>query len=289
MAVTRQELDLAVHELGLAGTTVMVHASLRSFGEPLEEGCDGILDALLANAFTVLTPTFTESHFGVMPPPHLRPARNGFDYTELSDRSGSFDHEEPMTRVFTVHCGVIDTNMGALPSRLLGRPGTCRGHHPLNSFAALGPHAEKLISAQSPIDVYAPLRALIQLGGFVLLLGVGLNRMTVLHLAEQRAGRRLLVRWARGADGRVIAVETGACSEGFPRGLSRILAPHGRKTTVRRSTWTTYSACEVVEVATRMIAADPWLTWCKEPDCIRCPDSISGGPIGTVALGRGCS
>lgn len=279
MAVTRRELNLAVNDLSLAGTPIMVHASLRSFAEPVEGGVDGVLDVLLANACTVLTPTFTESHFGVPPPSHMRPARNGVNYTELSNQSVG-----PTMRIFTVHCGLIDASMGILPTRLLDRPGVLRGHHPLDSFAALGPHAEELVATQSPTDVYAPLRALTELGGSVLLLGVGLNRMTLLHLAEQRAGRRLSVRWARGTNGRVIAVETGSCSEGFPR-LQTYLDMYARKTTVSRSTWAVYPAREVVEVAARVIAADPKLTRCADSDCIRCPDSIGGGPIGTIALG----
>ena len=47
MAVTRRELNLAVNDLSLAGTPIMVHASLRSFAEPVEGGVDGVLDVLL--------------------------------------------------------------------------------------------------------------------------------------------------------------------------------------------------------------------------------------------------
>lgn len=43
--------------------------------------------------------------------------------------------------------------------------------------------------------------------GTILLVGVGLNRMTALHLAEQRSGRRLVRRWARDEEGEIRMVE----------------------------------------------------------------------------------
>ena len=46
-----------------------------------------------------------------------------------------------------------------------------RGTHPLNSFAALGPLADKLISAQSSSDVYGPIRELAAYEGLILLIG----------------------------------------------------------------------------------------------------------------------
>jgi aminoglycoside N3'-acetyltransferase len=45
--VAESELRRAVHELGLDGDVVMVHTSLRSFGERVTGGADGVLDALL--------------------------------------------------------------------------------------------------------------------------------------------------------------------------------------------------------------------------------------------------
>src|SRR6185295_13865210 len=115
----------------------------------------------------------------------------------------------------------IDHDMGAIPETLVAWPGHVRGNHPLDSFTAVGPHAAELVAEQAPSDAYAPLRTLIQLQGFVLLMGVGLERLTLLHLAEKEAGRILFRRWANDQYGQPMAVEVGGCSEGFGR-----LEPH---------------------------------------------------------------
>ena len=75
-----------------------------------------------------------------------------------------------------------------------------------------------VIGGQSPQDVYAPLRAAAANGGCVALLGVGLTAMTLIHLAEQVAGRELFVRWALLADGRRIPARVGSCSRGSRAG-----------------------------------------------------------------------
>jgi aminoglycoside 3-N-acetyltransferase len=209
----------------------------------------------------------------------MRPARNGVDYADFAGKIR--DGPE-----YTIGCGLIDPSMGTVPATLIARPGACRGQHPLDSFAALGPQAAELVAGQSTTDVYAPLRALAERGGTVLLMGVGLNRMTALHLAEQQSGRRLFVRWTRGKQGEVKMVETGSCSEGFPR-LEPCLRPYALTAGVGRSQWTAYPAKETIAAASAAMSADPGITHCSDNDCIRCRDSIAGGPIGSVVLGNG--
>ncbi|RAY14254.1 aminoglycoside N(3)-acetyltransferase [Actinomadura craniellae] len=277
MTITAERLAKAVDELDLAGRPVMVHASLRSFGEPVEGGPDAVLDALLSRGCTVLVPAFTETHFGAFPPTTMRPARNGIDYAALPD-------EGPWAPVYSPDCGLINPHLGAVPAALIARDGARRGDHPLNSFAALGPLAAELTAAQRPDDVYGPIREAVRRDGEVLLIGVGLNRMTAIHLAEHQAGRRLLVRWAYRPDGRVFMVETGSCSEGFPR-LEPWLRPHERTAAVGASRWHAYPAREAVAAATDAIAADWSATRCPDPGCVQCPDVTAGGPLGTAPLG----
>ncbi|MDT0309352.1 AAC(3) family N-acetyltransferase [Streptomyces sp. DSM 44917] len=277
-AVTGRELAEAVDRLGLTGRPVMLHGSLRSFGRPLAGGPDGLLDALLWRGCTVLVPAFSEPYFDVPPPPGMRPERNGVDYAAFGRRPPL-----PDGPVYSPTCGLICARMGALPAALIARGGARRGLHPLNSFAALGPLAAELAGAQTPADLYAPVRLLAEHGGSVLLAGVGLDRMTALHLAEQRAGRRLFVRWARTGDGRVAMVEVGSCSEGFPR-LGPRLAHLAASTTVAASRWTAYPAREMLDAAAALIAADPTLTRCGHPRCRACPDAVAGGPLGPAPL-----
>lgn len=279
MTIGLERLIQAVDELTPRDRPVMVHASLRSFGDWIEGGAETLLDALLSGRRTVLVPSFSESHFDAVPTAAMRPARNGVDYADFAGKI----HEGPE---YTIRCGLIDPSMGTVPATLIACPGACRGQHPLDSFAALGPQAAELVAGQSTTDVYAPLRALAERGGTVLLMGVGLNRMTALHLAEQESGRRLFVRWTRGKQGEVKMVETGSCSEGFPR-LEPCLRPYALTAGVGRSQWTAYPAKETIAAASAAMSADPGITHCSDKDCIRCRDSIAGGPIGSVVLGDG--
>ncbi|MER5771745.1 AAC(3) family N-acetyltransferase [Streptomyces sp. NPDC001985] len=275
MAISAEQLGRAVDELGLGGLPVLVHAALRSFGEPLDGGADAVADALVGRGCTVLVPAFTEPHFGVAPPaePSMRPARNGLDYARPWPR-------EPLAApdVYSPGCGLVNPRLGAFPAALLARPGVRRGGHPLNSFAALGPDAPALVRDQSAEDVYAPLRALAEGNGWSLLIGVGLNRMTVLHLAEQQSGRRLFRRWARAEDGRTVQVEVGSCSEGFPR-LEPLLAPRARTTTVGAARWAAHPVRETLASVVPALAADQERTRCSAR-CPACRDSIAGGPLG---------
>ncbi|MFD5897775.1 MULTISPECIES: AAC(3) family N-acetyltransferase [unclassified Streptomyces] len=280
MSISAQQLLAAMDDLGLTERPVMVHSSLRSFGEPVEGGADALLDLFLSRGCTVLVPTFSESQFGAVPPATMRPNRNAIDYADLPADA------PPVQQVpeYTVDSTVLNVGNGVLPARLLARPDAERGLHPLNSFAALGPWARELAAAQSPADVYGPIRLLAERNGVVLLMGVGLNRMTALHHAEQLSGRRLLVRWARDADGRVLMVETGSCSEGFPR-LEPSLRHLTRTTQVGRSRWAVHSAKDALTAASEAMSADQMVTRCGNRACLRCQDSIAGGPTGPAPLG----
>jgi aminoglycoside 3-N-acetyltransferase len=168
--------------------------------------------------------------------------------------------------------------MGVIPATALSCTNHIRGNHPLNSFTAVGPQAAELISGQSPLDAYAPLAALARMKGFVLLMGVGLERMTLLHLAEKEAGRALFRRWANDAYGQTMAVEVGGCSEGFGK-LEPSLRPLMRRINVGQSTWTLLPAAQALEYAAAAIRADPQITHCGVEICERCNDAVDGGPI----------
>lgn len=194
MNVTIGEIRDAVWAVNAAGRPVCVHASLRSFGH-VSGGAPAVVEGLLMAGCTVLVPTFSYG-FAVAPLAHQRPARNGCDYARL--RASGFGSEH----VFTTASRDIDRDeMGAIPASVLDGPTRVRGNHPLDSFSAIGPRARELVAGQAPLDVYAPLRSLAAADGLVILMGVGLNRMTLLHLAEQMAGRTLFRRWANGPDG----------------------------------------------------------------------------------------
>lgn len=270
MVVTQQDIRRAVRALGLAGRPVCLHSSLRSFGH-VAGGAPSVVRSFLEEGCTLLVPTFS-SAFEVAPPPHLRFQRNGWDYGVSPAPSAGSD------RIYTPEAQDIDRDMGAVPAAVLGWPGRARGEHPLDSFTAVGPRAAEFVGGQSPSDVYAPLTALAREGGAVLLAGVGLERMTLLHLAEKEAGRTLFRRWANGADGEPVAVEVGGCSEGFGR-LEPYLRSAMRIIVVGESTWKSFTADEALARAAAAVRADPQVTHCGVPTCARCNDAVTGGPV----------
>jgi aminoglycoside 3-N-acetyltransferase len=276
MMILADDLTAAVDELASADCPLMVHVSMRSLGTPIAGGADTLLDALLTRGRTVLVPTFTEPQFGLPAPAALRPARNGVDY-------GKFPAEPPWPEgsAYTPDCGLINTGLGVFPATLIKRGGAARGDHPLNSFAAFGPQAEELIAAQSPADVYGPIRELAAREGRILLIGVGLNRMTAIHLAEQQSGRRLFLRWAKAADGQVSMFEVGSCSEGFPR-LESVLRQHARSAVVGDSWWRAFPSRQVIDAASTAMREDQGITHCGDSYCLLCRDSIAGGPLDTT-------
>lgn len=252
----------------LQGRPVCIHASLRSFGR-VEGGPDAVVDAFLDEGCTVLVPSHSWS-FLAEPPPGMRLPRNGWDYERARRLPGG-------RRVYRPDCDDVDPEMGAVARAVLARLARRRGDHPLASFAAVGPRAETMVGCQSGRDSLAPLQALADAGGAVALIGVGLERMTLLHLAERHAGRRLFRRWADDVHGTPSEVEVGGCSEGFPA-LAPVLEPLARRTRVGQSQWTVFPAAAAVAAAAEAIRGDPRITHCGRSACRRCDDAVAGGP-----------
>jgi aminoglycoside 3-N-acetyltransferase len=151
--------------------------------------------------------------------------------------------------------------MGAIPIAVLRRPERVRGNHPIDSFSAVGPLAKEIIATQTPLDVYGPLRAIGELGGSVLLMGVGLDRMTLLHTAEQESGRELFHRCALDADGQPVECLIGGCSEGFSRFEAHI-GHLARETTVGASRWRAFPVDATLAAAAEAIRTKPDITHC---------------------------
>lgn len=268
--VSQSDIQAAIRQLDLAGQPVCVHSSLRSFGHVIG-GAAAVVRAFLEEGCTLVVPTYSY-RFAVSPPPDLQVQRNGWDYDRYTGSNSGRD------QVYTPATQAIDEEMGAIPAAVLNAPQRRRGDHPLNSFSAVGPRAEALIAGQSALNVYAPLQALVAAAGSVLLMGVGLDKMTLLHLAEQEAGRVPFRRWANDQQGQPQMVEAGSCSDGFEH-FTHALHPWRRETKVGDSQWQLFPAQKALEAAAAAIRANPRITHCSRPDCERCRDALLGGPI----------
>jgi aminoglycoside 3-N-acetyltransferase len=266
------DLRAGIRGLGLSGRPVCVHASLRSFGIGVRVEAGELVRAFLDEGCTLMVPTFSDG-FAVWPPEDQRPPRNGTDY-------GRPRTPQPGEgRIYTPDAAEVTVaEMGVLSATVASWPGRRRGEHPLNSFAAIGPLADALIASQRPLDVFAPFRALGERGGQALLIGVGLTNMTLLHHAEELAGRQLFRRWANGRDGRPMQAQTGGCSGGFDA-FEPHVGQHARETSVGASPWRVFPAAATLAAAAAAIRAQPRITVCANPRCERCRDAVLGGPI----------
>jgi aminoglycoside 3-N-acetyltransferase len=266
------DLRAGIRQLGLSGLPLCVHSSLRSFGIGLRVEATEIVRAVLDEGCTLMVPSFSDD-FAVWPPVEQQPPRNGWNY----DRPRTPYPGE--RRIYTPDVTEVTVaEMGVLSATVAAWPGRRRGEHPLISFSAIGPLADALIAPQRPLDVFAPFRELAARDGQVLLIGVGLTDMTLLHHAEEVAGRQLFRRWANGADGRPMQVQSGGCSNGFTS-FEPLLAPLAREMRVGASPWRAFPAAETIAGAAAAIRAQPSITACANPRCERCRDAVRGGPL----------
>jgi aminoglycoside 3-N-acetyltransferase len=269
-AVRAEDITAAAEQAGLAGRPVIVHSSLRSFGA-VDGGPAAVVRGLLDAGATLVVPTSTFRFCRAPAPSGWRPLPyNSEDDGSIPPAGTVSSHG------YSVDAQFVDPAMGAVPAAVLRDMQRRRGDHPLNSFTAIGPDADALVAGQTPFDVYAPLRELVRRGGAVAAMGVGLDAVTLLHLAELEAGLRLLRRWGRYADGRVVEARHGGCSRGFER-LATAVAPAERRSVIGSSTWRVYDADHLLELAAAQFRTDPSAGRCGDPGCARCRDQVEFG------------
>ncbi|MFA5193133.1 MAG: AAC(3) family N-acetyltransferase [Verrucomicrobiia bacterium] len=156
--VTRADIVSCLRAMGVgSGGLVQVHSSLSSFGF-VEGGAETVVDALLELVGpdgTVMMPTFN----------------HGAEYVFDVRTSPSYN--------------------GTITDALRRRPQAVRSIHATHAYAAIGPLAAELCAGHLEAGTFgmeSPLGKLAQCGGWVLLLGVGMNRCTAAHLGERKAG-----------------------------------------------------------------------------------------------------
>ncbi len=152
--LTEQLRTLGVRE----GAVMVAHSSFRAVG-PVESGPAGLLDALgevLGPSGTLIMPSMTGSR-------RLEP----------------YDPARTPTR-----------NMGIIAETFWRLPGVLRSDHPTSSFAARGPMAEAITAPQPVVPGHgldSPIGRVHELDGWALLLGVGQDANTTIHLGESLA------------------------------------------------------------------------------------------------------
>jgi aminoglycoside 3-N-acetyltransferase len=233
----------------------LVHTSLSAFGR-VHGGPDVVVGALLANFPGLMMPTFT---YKCMLTPEDGPPDNGMVY-------GSARDVNKMAEFFRLDLPV-DPLMGVAAETLRRHPAAQRSNHPLLSFSGI--NLNDALKQQTLADPLAPLQALMDAGGWVLLLGVDHTVNTSIHLAEKLAGRKQFVRWALTPDGVVACPGFPGCSDGF-QALAPRVEPLVRLVQVGQGTIQALPLPEMVEIARDWIINDPQAFLCERSDCKRC-------------------
>lgn len=156
---TKEDLQRHLAELGLKGDeTILVHSSMKAIGA-VEGGADTVIDAL--------TEYFAE---GLL----LLPTHTW----------GSVNEENPL---YDVNESV--SNVGILPEIFRKRAGVIRSAHPTHSMAGYGRNAGAYLRGEewcntpcTPGGCYDRLK---DVGGKILLIGVGHERNTYIHSVEE--------------------------------------------------------------------------------------------------------
>jgi aminoglycoside 3-N-acetyltransferase len=163
LSVTKEDIKKGLIELGLKkGDTVGVHGSLSSFGQ-VEGGADAVIDALVE--------TVGEQGNIVMST-HSANLSEDRRTPEMVAMGVSW-----LCKILPYDPDTTPVRTGIIPETFRKRKGVFRGSHPSNSVAALGPKAKELSEGW---------HRLLELDGYILLIGVGLDRCTAMHLAEGR-------------------------------------------------------------------------------------------------------
>lgn len=155
--VTAAQLSAELRRLGVQpGDLLIAHSSLRAFGW-MEGGAEAVVDALcdaVGATGTVMVPTFNHSRVKIFDP-ETTPSHNG-----------------------------------AVSEALRKRPEAVRSLHPTHPYAALGPDAAELTAGNLEVGTFdpkSPLGKLADRGGWIALLGVGMDACTAVHVGQAAA------------------------------------------------------------------------------------------------------
>ena len=252
--VTKEGINHDLKQIGLGkGDSVFVHSSMKSMGF-VRGGPRAVINAfleVLEATGALMVPTFTFENFQPV-----------------------FDLEN------------TPSEMGLITETLRQREDSIRSIHPRHSVSVIGQGAKGLVQDHlyaGSLGVGSPLDKLSKRGGHILLLGVGHDVNSIIHLAEVYADVPYLYSWespdfphtARvkydGHEREVSLAPSPGCSEGFgkiePALRSRGIIMDGKIGEARSQLM---NAQDVVDTAVELLNNNPEALLCDDDDCYSC-------------------
>ncbi|MFZ5805701.1 MAG: AAC(3) family N-acetyltransferase [Verrucomicrobiota bacterium] len=252
-------------DLGVLQRPVVIHASFKKMRAWAQAPSQ--LTQIFQESFpTIMMPAFTH-HATVGAPQNDHPKRNGMDY----QKKWVSPHVP-----FLLENAPIDPRMGILAKELSIVHGCHRSDHAWHSWLAWGKNAEMLVADHSWDTTNLPLERLAEQGGWVVLMGVGLEACTAIHIAEERAGRKPFIRWALDRNEVCRRVRASGCAKGFNHLRPQLKMLRSAK--IRECEFLAAPLNELIATAAEVLKNNPSLSACSK-DCLKCKDMIAGGPV----------
>lgn len=178
--VTPADIRKALAEVGVKkGNTIMVHTSLGRLGYVCG-GAQAVIEALVdsvGSEGTIMMPTQSWKNLDPTAGVYWQEPQEWWE--TIRENIPAYDKR------------ITPTNtMGAVAEMFRQWPGALRSEHPARSVAAWGKFAQYLTENHDLSDIFgdsSPIGRLYELDGYVLLIGVGYDKNTSLHLADVRA------------------------------------------------------------------------------------------------------
>lgn len=178
--VLKEDLIKGFKDIGVKeGQSIMVHTSLKSLGFVCG-GAQIVIEALLqcvGNEGTIMMPTQSWKNLDPEEGVHWEEPKEWWQL--IRDNWPAYDKD------------ITPTNtMGQVAEMFRRWPGAKRSNHPARSVAAFGKYADYLTKDHDLSNIFgedSPIDRLYKLDGYVLLIGVGYDKNTSLHLADARA------------------------------------------------------------------------------------------------------
>lgn len=178
--LTKKDLVEGLKEIGVRhGQNIIAHTSLSSMGFVCG-GAQIVIEALLecvGEEGTIMMPTQSWKNLDPTAGVHWEEPEEWWQI--IRDNWPAYDKN------------ITPTNtMGAVAEMLRKWPGAKRSDHPARSLAAIGKNADYLTKNHDLSNIFgegSPLDKLYKLDGYVLLLGVGYDKNTSIHLADDRS------------------------------------------------------------------------------------------------------